>query len=406
MKHVYLDNASTTALAPQVWEKAQPYFTTHFGNAASIHAFGQFTKNILEESRERVATLLGASPSEIFFTSGGTEANNFALKGFAFAMAQAKRPFRIISSHLEHKAVLESLTWIKKFFGTPLFFVEHDKRGTLNLESLKSMLRRGDSQTATIVSIMHANNELGNINPIEEIAHLSKEYGAFFHTDAVQTAGKLPIHAGNLGVDMLTISGHKFHGPKGIGVLYLRRGVPIEPLLHGGTHERNRRAGTENYAFAFMLAEALHLAMESVADTTSHIQTLRETFLSQLEQHRIDFEVNGHVAHALPHILNLTFSLDAARKMATDVLVLALDASGVAVSSGSACTSGTEKPSHVLLALGKSEQEVRASVRFSFSKFNTVAEVAEAAQRTAAVVRRLLSASSAAMDEFQSPQPS
>ncbi len=406
MKRIYLDNASTTALEPQVWEKAQPYFTTHFGNAASIHAFGQFTKNILEDARERVATLLGASPSEIFFTSGGTEANNFALKGFAFAMAQAKRPFRIISSQLEHKAVLESLAWIKKFFGTPLLFVEHDRRGTLNLESLKSMLRHSDSQTATLVSIMHANNELGNINPIEDIAHLCKEYGAFFHTDAVQTAGKLPIHAKAWGVDMLAISGHKFHGPKGVGVLYLRQGVPIEPLLHGGSHERNRRAGTENYAFAFMLAEALQLATESAADTASHIQTLRETFLSRLEQHRIDFEVNGHATYAMPHILNLTFALDEARKMAADVLILALDASGVAVSSGSACTSGTEKPSHVLLALGKSEQEARASVRVSFSKFNTATEVAEAAERTATVVKRLLSASSTATDELQSHQPS
>lgn len=390
MTRIYLDNAATTAIEPEVWARAQPYFTTHFGNAASIHSFGQVTKNVLEESRERVATLLGAAPAEIFFTSSGTEANNLALKGFAFAMKRAKKPFRFISSHLEHKAVLETLAWIESFFGAPVLFVQHDARGALDLDSLKTLLRSGEKETATLVSIMHANNELGNVNPVKDIAQMAKERGAFFHSDAVQSAGKLLLNVEELGVDMLSISGHKFHAPKGVGAIYVRSGVSIEPLLHGGSHERNRRAGTENYAFAFALAEALQLANASAAETTRHVCALRETFLRRLEREGIPFEINGHQSAALPHILNLTFKIGAGRKVAADVLLLAFDASGVAVSSGSACTSGTEKPSHVLLALGKTEQEARASIRVSFSKFNSAEEAQEAARRIAAALRRWL----------------
>lgn len=390
MTRIYLDNAATTAIEPEVWARAQPYFTTHFGNAASIHSFGQVTKNVLEESRERVATLLGAAPAEIFFTSSGTEANNLALKGFAFAMKRAKKPFRFISSRLEHKAVLETLAWIESFFGAPVLFVQHDARGALDLDSLKTLLRSGEKETATLVSIMHANNELGNVNPVKDIAQMAKERGAFFHSDAVQSAGKLLLNVEELGVDMLSISGHKFHAPKGVGAIYVRSGVSIEPLLHGGSHERNRRAGTENYAFAFALAEALQLANASAAETTRHVCALRETFLRRLEREGIPFEINGHQSAALPHILNLTFKIGAGRKVAADVLLLAFDASGVAVSSGSACTSGTEKPSHVLLALGKTEQEARASIRVSFSKFNSAEEAQEAARRIAAALRRWL----------------
>ncbi|MFN3427235.1 MAG: cysteine desulfurase family protein [Candidatus Thermochlorobacter sp.] len=388
MTRIYLDNAATTAIEPKVWAQVQPYFTEHFGNAASIHSFGQVTKNILEEARERVARVLGASPAEIFFTSSGTEANNFALKGFAFAMMRAKKPFRFISSRLEHKAVLESLAWLESVFGTPVLFVEHDACGTLDLDSLKKLLCSGDKETVTLVSIMHANNELGNINPLKEITQIAKQYGAFVHSDAVQTAAKLPIHVEELGVDMLSISGHKFHAPKGIGAIYVRKDVPIEPLLHGGSHERNRRAGTENYAFAFALAEALQHATSSAAQTTEHVRMLRKRFLAQLEREGIAFEINGQSDAALPHIVNLTFNIKAASKVAADVLLLAFDAYGIAVSSGSACTSGTEKPSHVLLALGKTEQEARASIRVSFSKFNTVQEVEEAAQRMVSVLKR------------------
>lgn len=387
-ERIYLDSASTTPLEPRVWQVMHPYLATHFGNAASIHAFGQQTKAALEEAREHLALQLGAKPSEIFFTSGGTEANNFALKGFVMAAVRQGIPVRLISSRLEHKAVLESLLWLESFFRVPICFIRHDGNGRLDLDELRTVLAQAP-HTATLVSLMHANNELGNLNPIEQIAAIVKEHNAVLHTDAVQSAGKVPIDVKQLGVDMLSISGHKFYAPKGIGALFIRQGIAVEPLLHGGSHERNRRAGTENYAFALAQSEALRLAVASLSETTAQMRSLQRTFLDTLLNTGVRFERNGDPDNALPHILNLTFPSLSQKKLARDVLLLALDAAGVAVSSGSACTSGTEKPSHVLLSLGRSEADARASIRVSFSKFNTVEEVQDAAQRIADVVRRL-----------------
>lgn len=371
-----------------MWEKLQPYLSTHFGNASSIHSFGQLTKAVLEEARSELAKQLGAKPAEIFFTSGGTEANNFALKGFVFSAIRENVPVRIISSRLEHKAVLESLSWIETVCRVPVCFIQHDTAGRLDLDDLRKQLA-AERTSRTLVSLMHANNELGNLNPIEQIAAMVKEYGAVLHTDAVQSVGKVKIDVKQLGAEMLSLSGHKFHAPKGIGALFIRQGTRVEPLLHGGSHERNLRAGTENYAFAFAQSEALRRANESIEQTTAHIARLQQLFLNELEKSEVPFERNGDKERALPHIVNLTFKLAGQRKLARDVLLLALDAAGVAVSSGSACTSGTEKPSHVLLALGKSEAEARASIRVSFSKLNTAEEVVEAAQRIAEVVRKL-----------------
>jgi len=385
MTRIYLDNASTTPVAPEIVEAIMPFLSEQFGNASSIHAFGQVTRNALELAREEVAKEIGAKPSEVFFTSSGTEADNLALKGVV--MARLGEPIQIITSRLEHKAVLESVYWLQKKFKVAVDFIAHDERGRLDLDDLKKKLRPNYRQ---LISIMHANNELGNINPIKEITAIAKSTNALVHTDAVQSAGKLKLNVDELGVDLMAISGHKFYAPKGIGAIYIRTGTPIESLLHGGTHERNRRASTENIAFSVALAKALKQSHAELQQINSHVALLRHVFLETLTKNGVPFQVNGDSEHHLPHILNLSFPIPTKQKLAGDVLLLALDAAGIAVSSGSACTSGTAKPSHVLLALGKTEHDARASVRVSFSKFNTVEEVTEAARRFADVLKRLL----------------
>ncbi len=385
MTRIYLDNASTTPVAPEIVEAMMPFFSEQFGNASSIHAFGQVTRNALELAREEVAKEIGAKPSEVFFTSSGTEADNLALKGVV--MARLGEPIQLITSTLEHKAVLESVEWLQKKFKVAVDYIAHDERGRLDLDDLRKKIRPNHRQ---LISIMHANNELGNINPIKEIAAIAKSTHAIFHTDAVQSAGKLKLNVDELGVDVMAISGHKFYAPKGIGAIYIRTGVQVESLLHGGTHERNRRASTENVAFSVALANALKRATAELQHINSHITTLRNSFLETLSQSGVPFQLNGDSDHQLPHILNLSFPIPTKQKLAGDVLLLALDAAGIAVSSGSACTSGTAKPSHVLLALGKTEHEARASVRVSFSKFNTVEEVVEAASRMSEVLKRLM----------------
>jgi cysteine desulfurase len=385
MHRAYLDNASTTPLDARVYKAMQPYLETHYGNASSIHAFGQLTKNALEDARESVAKLLHAAPAEIFFTSSGTEADNLALKGVVFAESEKKN--HIISSALEHKAVLESVEWLQKKMKVDVDFIAHDAHGRLDLDDLRKKIR--PNKTA-LISVMHANNELGNINRIADAARVARSFGIPFHTDAVQSAGKVPLDMPSLGVDLAAITAHKFYGPKGVGVLYVRQGTPLEPLFHGGSHERNRRAGTENVASAVALAEALKLAVAEQEASQHHAAELRKFFLSELQQASVPFTINGDAENMLPNILNLSFPIPPSRKLAGDVLLLGLDAAGIAVSSGSACTSGTAKPSHVLLALGKTEHDARASVRVSFSKFNTTEDVKTAAHGFADVLRRLV----------------
>ncbi len=385
MKRIYLDNASTTPVAPDVVAELLPFLDSQFGNASSIHAFGQQTRNALELAREELAKAIGAKPSEVFFTSSGTEADNLALKGAV--LARLGEPIQILTSKLEHKAVLESVEWIQKKFNIAVDFIAHDSKGRLDLDDLKKKIRPNHF---TVISIMHANNELGNINPIKEIAAISKSHNAIFHTDAVQSAGKLRLDVDELGVDLMAISGHKFYAPKGVGAIYVRTGVQVESLLHGGTHERNRRAGTENVAFAVALVKALKFAHANLQQDFLHVASLQKAFLETISERNVPFSLNGDEVSKLPHIINLSFPIPTRQKLAGDVLLLALDAAGVAVSSGSACTSGTAKPSHVLLALGKSEHEARASVRVSFSKFNTEEEIRDAAGRFADVLKRLL----------------
>lgn len=392
MNRIYLDNASTTRLDERVRDKMLPYLDEHFGNASSIHAFGQQTKTALEDARESVAKLLGATPAEIFFTSGGTESDNLALKGAAMAWvlkeAARKGTYRIISSPLEHKAVLESMAWLESYFGIETVYVKHDTQGRIDLDHLESLLQQRTSGGQTLVSLMHANNELGNVNPVQEIATLAHRYGALVHTDAVQTVGKCPVNIKSLGVEMLSLAAHKFHGSKGIGVLAVRTGVELENLFHGGSHERNRRAGTENVAAAVGLAEALRLSIAEQPQTELHVKNLRGRFLEKLFTEIPNATLNGDTKKNLSHIVNVSFGEVVKRSIEGDMLLLGLDAEGLAVSSGSACTSGTAKPSHVLIALGLSEAKARASVRFSFSKLNTLEDIDAAIEKLGAVIER------------------
>ncbi|NTW48792.1 MAG: cysteine desulfurase [Chlorobiales bacterium] len=384
MQRIYLDSASTTPLDSRVRGRMLPYLCEHYGNPSSIHSFGQLTKNALEDARETVARLIGAKPSEIIFTSGGTESDNLAIKGVALATLGKRK--HLVSSTLEHKAVLESLEWLRQKLGFEVDYIGHDTKGRIDLDDLRKKIRPGET---ALISIMHANNELGNLNPIPEIARFARDTGTILHTDAVQSVGKIPVNVSELGADLLSLSAHKFCGPKGIGALFVRQGTLLEPLLHGGSHERNRRAGTEDVASAVGLAEALRLAIKEQGELQEHILRLRKTFLATLGRVCPNYKLNGDAENALPHILNISFDLSENQKLASDVFLLALDAEGLAVSSGSACTSGAPKPSHVLLALGCKEDEARTSIRVSFSKQNTMEESDAAARIIGNVLTRL-----------------
>ncbi|MDX2129141.1 MAG: cysteine desulfurase family protein [Chloroherpetonaceae bacterium] len=384
---IYLDNASTTPLDPEVFDAMKPYFSTHFGNPSSIHSFGQFTKNALEDSREKIAHLLNAKPSEIFFSSGGTESNNMAVKGFFFS--NPKDSLTVLTSKLEHKAVLEPLAWLSNKFSVQVNYISHDETGKIITTGIEDF-SKGER---LLVSIMLVNNELGNINPIELISEKVKKLGGYFHTDAVQAIGKVPFSLKGSSISLATVTAHKFYGPKGIGALFIREGTPIDSLLHGGSHERNRRAGTESAALAVGFAKALEISIRDFEKNDRQIRHVSALFLdslsASLKDSGITFSLNGNENEKIAHVLNLSFHLPTKKRLASDVFLLAMDAVGVAISSGSACTSGTEKPSHVLLALGKTEDEARLSARISFSKFTTERDVLFASEKIPEALKRI-----------------
>lgn len=372
----YLDNAATTPLHPEVVQEMLPYLTDHFGNASSIHQYGRVVRTAIERARKTVATLLGAAPSEIFFTSGGTESDNTAL-----VSAVAGHGIKyLISSELEHHAVLHTAQYLHKTGQAELLLVKHDAHGTLDLAHLESLLA---SHPKAMVSIMHANNELGNVNPIQEIAALCQQYGALFHTDAVQTMGKLPLNLQELGVHYAAGAAHKFHGPKGVGILYVRSGHTIPPFVHGGAQERNMRGGTENVAGIVGMAKALELAYASHTESYQHCLQLKQRMISTIKAALPDVQFNGlsgqETLPTMPHVVN--FSLPPTED--SDMLLFNLDIAGVCASGGSACSSGSQVGSHVVAALREVQNnpllDLRPAVRFSFSKFTTEAEVDYAA---------------------------
>lgn len=369
IKQIYLDNSATTRVDDEVVQAMLPYFTEAFGNASSTHRWGQQAKQAIETARQQVAQLINAQPSEITFLSGGTEADNLAIKGIAAAHAAAGK--HIITSQIEHPAVLASCAELEKQ-GWSVTRLPVYQEGIVRLSDVKAALR----DDTVLVTLMHSNNEIGTLQPIADIAALIKERRAdgqrhlYLHTDAVQSIGKTPVDVQALGVDLLALTAHKFHGPKGIGVLYVRKGVRLTAQMHGGHHERDRRAGTESVPLIVGIGKAAELARVHLAERIEQLRGLRDYLEAGLLEKIPDIARNGDAQQRLPHIANFNFDF-----VEGEGLQISLDLKGVAVSTGSACASGSVEPSHVLVALGLNQDNGRGALRFSFGKDNTKEEV-------------------------------
>jgi len=381
MKRIYLDHSATTPVAPEVLEAMLPYFTEKFGNASSLHSVGREAKQALEESREKVAGLLGAEPGELIFTSGGTESDNLALKGIAYRNKKLGK--HIITTRIEHPAVLETCRKLDAE-GFEVTYLPVTSEGLVEPGTLESAIRRD----TILISVMHANNEIGTIQPLEEIGKIAAEKDIYFHTDAVQSVGKIPTDVNALGVDLLSLSSHKLYGPKGIGALYVRKGTRLESIVQGGGHERGLRSGTENIAGIVGLARAAELARETMDIEAERLAGLRDR-LSDLVLGRVkDAWINGTMKKRLPGNLNFGF-----RYVEGESLLLFLDSKGIAVSTGSACSSKKLEPSHVLLSLGLPPEECHGSLRITLGRSNTDEDVDYVAQAIAEAVERFRSIS-------------
>ena len=357
-----MDNAATTAVSAQVLEKMLPYFTQVYGNASSIHSTGRDARKALEASRRQVADILGCKPQEVYFTSGGSESDNWAIKGVAFA--NRKRGNHIITSSIEHHAVLHTCQWLEKQ-GFTVTYLPVDEYGQIDPKDVEAAI----TDQTILISVMAANNEIGTLQPIREIARIAQAHKIYFHTDAVQAMGAIPMNVKEIGCDLLSLSAHKFHGPKGVGVLYIRQGTRIDTFMHGGAQERGKRATTENIPGIVGLAEALALATQNLEEKSARIANLRDQLIDGLTQ--IPYvRLNGHRTNRLPNNCNISI-----RFVEGEALLLRLDLAGIAASSGSACTSGSLDPSHVLLAIGLPHEIAHGSLRFSLSDQTTQEEV-------------------------------
>jgi cysteine desulfurase len=367
--NAYLDNSATTPVAPEVIDAMLPYFSSEIGNAQSVHSFGQRAKAAVEKARRQTAELINASPAEIVFVSGGTEADNLAVRGIA--EARREHGTHIITTKIEHPAVLATCESLERA-GSRITYLPVSTSGRVSADDVRAAI----TDDTILISVMHSNNETGTIQPIEEIAAVVAEARAggmsnlHFHTDAVQSVGKIAVDVRALGVDLLSLSAHKIHGPKGTGALYVRKGVRLSKLLYGGHHERDRRAGTENVPGIVGLGCAAQLARIHLPERAARMRELRDYLEQQIAKTMNDVQVNSDVLHRVPNISNLSFEgLDG------ESLLIALDLKGVAVSTGSACASGSLEPSHVLQAMGLTRERVRGSLRFSLSAFTTREEI-------------------------------
>jgi cysteine desulfurase len=359
MKLVYLDNAATTKVDPEVVQAMMPFLTEHYGNPSSIHSLGRITRTAIEQARKTIASLINAAPSEIFFTSGGTEANNMAI-------CRTMEDLNIkhaITSRLEHHAVLHTLEALRDEGKIALSFVEVNHLGQVNLNHLEALLKGNER---SFVSLMHANNEIATRLPLHEVARIVKDFNGIFHSDTVQTMGHFKIDVQQTPVDFINCAAHKFHGPKGVGFIYIRSGTGIQPFIHGGAQERNMRGGTENLAGIVGLSKALEIACEHLDEHAQHIRGIKSYMMEQLQHTFADLRFNGDVSDdSLYTVLNVSFAPSDAGEM----LLFSLDINGIAASGGSACSSGSEVGSHVLAAIGATAG--RSNVRFSFSKYTT-----------------------------------
>lgn len=377
MDRIYMDNAGTTAVAPEVLSAMLPYFTQCYGNASSIHSTGRDARKALEDARRRVAAAIGAAPSEIYFTSGGSESDNWAIKGYAYA--NLKKGNHIITSQIEHHAVLHTCEFLKTQ-GFEITYLPVDEFGRISVKDVENAIT---SQTI-LISIMAANNEIGTLEPIREIAQIARAHKITFHTDAVQAMGAIPVSVNDWGVDMLSMSAHKFHGPKGVGALYVRQGVRIDSFMHGGAQERGKRASTENVPGIVGLATALERAVKNQPETSKRLTVLRDKLINGILSEIPYTRLNGHPTERLPGNVNVSV-----RYIEGEGLLLRLDLAGIAASSGSACTSGSLDPSHVLLAIGLPHEIAHGSLRLSLSDVNTEAEVDEVLRVLPGVVKDL-----------------
>ncbi len=377
MRRVYMDHNATTPVHPEVLEAMMPFFQDQFGNASSIHWAGREVKKYLEEAREKVAALLHASPEEVIFTGCGTESDNMAIKGVAFALREKGR--HIITTQVEHHAVLHTCQFLEKI-GYRVTYLPVDGDGLIDLEEL----RRAITNETILITIMFANNETGTIFPVQEIGEIAREKGVIFHTDAVQAVGKLSFDLQQWPVDLLSLSGHKLYAPKGIGAQYIRKGTKITSLIHGGAQERSRRAGTENIPYIIGLGKASEIALRDWPKRHTFLSQLRDRLYQGLSQRVPHMKLNGHVTKRLPNTLNLSFLY-----IEGESLLLNLDLEGIAVSSGSACTSGSLDPSHVLLAMRIPHEIAQSSIRFSLGWNNSEEDADYVVEVLPKIVQRL-----------------
>jgi cysteine desulfurase len=372
-----MDHASTTPVDPRVVEAMHPYFTGKYGNpSSSLYSAGQEAKKALDESREKVASIINARPEEIIFTSGGTESDNLALKGIALANKSKGR--HIITSSIEHFAVLDTCEWLQKQ-GFEVTYLPVDKYGFVKPEELEKAIRKD----TILISIMHANNEIGTIEPIKEIGKIASEHEVYFHTDAVQTVGRVPIDVEEMGIDLLSMSSHKIYGPKGVGALYIRRGVRLEPLLHGGGHERKLRSGTENVSGIAGFAKAIEIAKEEMDKEAERLIRLRDRLIEGVLKIENSW-LNGHPTKRLPNNAHFCF-----RFIEGESMILELDFNGIAGGTGSACSSPTLEPSHVLRAIGLKHEEAHGSLRLTLGRQNSKEDVDYVLHVLPKVVERL-----------------
>lgn len=363
MKRIYFDHSATTPVDDDVAKLMLEYMTEKFGNPSSIHSFGREVRKAVDEARGHVAALIGANANEVFFTSGGTEADNIALKGVA--LANRKKGNHIITTAIEHHAILHTCEYLEKQ-GFTITYLPVDENARVRVEDVRNAI----TDKTVLISVMFANNEVGTLQPIKEIGEIAKEKGIYFHTDAVQAVGNYPIDVKALNIDLLTLSGHKFHGPKGIGALYARRGVRIEALQQGGGQERSLRPGTENVPGIIGLGKAAEIAKRDMEKKVAHITALKEKLMAGIQEKISDIKLNGHPTLRMPGNVNFSF-----RFVEGESLLLNLDLKGIAASSGSACTSGSLDPSHVLLAMGLTHEVAHGSLRISLGRGNTEEDI-------------------------------
>lgn len=377
IKSIYMDNAATTPVKKEVLDEMLPYFTEMYGNASSIYKLGRESKAAIDQARTKVGNAINATSKEIFFTSGGSEADNWAIKGTAFA--NKEKGNHIITTKIEHHGILETCEYLEKH-GFEITFLDVDEYGLIDLKALEEAI----TDKTILISIMFANNEIGTIQPIKEIGKIAREKGVYFHTDAVQAVGKIEIDVEELNIDMLSMSAHKLYGPKGVGALYIKKGVKIHPYIHGGAQEKNRRAGTENVPNIAGFGKAIGMATANIHENNQKLTKLRDKLINDIKDKIGHVKLNGHPEKRLSNNVNYSFEF-----IEGEALLLSLDMVGIAGSSGSACTSGSLDPSHVLLSIGLPHEIAHGSLRLSLGDFNSEEEIDYVVENLITIVDRL-----------------